>query len=271
MHNSRSVATILLTVVVVIATGITLVAWARERARVSRSRSEAEMGQGRAEGQSSEPIREGSGSAAVVDAYSDVLAELCGADHEQMERVILTLARRFTEASVRGDLLPEVRDVISASGVPDSASGILYRRSAGVFVTIIRNNAVRACVGSIWAHFPSLAQEISHFAAAAAARDLRRSPIEVWELPGCSYAVSIVGRLERVWPGMPWDPRSYGVFVRAGARSGVILPGEALTHSKQIGWALSEAGIDARMPYEMYRFQTVKFGGSLNLRSGLGL
>ena len=271
MHNSRSVATILLTVVVVIATGITLVAWARERARVSRSRSEAEMGQGRAEGQSSEPIHEGSGSAAVVDAYSDVLAELCGADHEQMERVILTLARRFTEASVRGDALPEVRDVISASGVPDSASGILHRRSAGVFVTIIRNNAVRACVGSIWAHFPSLAQEISHFAAAVAARDLRRSPIEAWELPGCSYAVSIVGRLERVWPGTPWDPRSYGVFVRAGARSGVILPGEALTHAKQISWALSEAGIDSRMPYEVYRFQTVKFGGSLNLRSGLGL
>jgi AMMECR1 domain-containing protein len=188
-----------------------------------------------------------------------------------MERVILTLARRFTEASVRGDLLPEVRDVISASGVPDSASGILYRRSAGVFVTIMRNNAVRACVGSIWAHFPSLAQEISHFAAAVAARDLRRSPIEAWELPGCSYAVSIVGRLERVRPGTPWDPRAYGVFVRAGARSGVILPGEALTHAKQISWALSEAGIDSRMPYEVYRFQTVKFGGSLNLRSGLGL
>lgn len=275
MRSSRSVATIFLTVVVVIAAGIMLIARGRERSRVSTSRSEAEMsqgqGQGRAEGQLSEPIPGDSGRAAVVDAYSDVLAELGGADHEHMERAILTLARCFTEASVRGDPLPAARDVISASGVPDSVSGVLDRRSAGVFVTIIRNNAVRACVGSIWAHFPSLAQEISHFAAAAAARDLRRSPIEVWELPGCSYAVSIVGRLERVWPGMPWDPRSYGVFVRAGARSGVILPGEVLTHSKQIGWALSEAGIDARMPYEMYRFQTVKFGGSLNLRSGLGL
>jgi AMMECR1 domain-containing protein len=265
--------TIFLIVVIAIAAGIMLIARAREQVSMPTSRSEAEpsRGQDQAEGQSGEPIPGGSGGAAVVDAYSDVLAELRGADHEHMERVILTLAQRFTEASVRGDPLPAARDVISASGVPDSVSGILYRRSAGVFVTIIRNNAVRACVGSIWAHFPSLAQEISHFAAAAAARDLRRSPIEAWELSRCSYAVSIVGRLERVWPGTPWDPRSYGVFVRAGARSGVILPGEALTHAKQISWALSEAGIDARMPYEMYRFQTVKFGGSLNLRSGLGL
>lgn len=273
LRKSGSVVTIVVIVLIAIAVGIMLIARARERVSMPTSRSEAEFSQGqdRAESQSSEPIPGGSSRAPVVDAYSDVLAELRDADHEHMERVILTLARRFTEASVKGGPLPAARDVISASGAPDSVSGILYRRSAGVFVTIIRNNAVRACVGSIWAHFPSLAQEISHFAAAAAARDLRRPPIEAWELPGCSYAVSIVGRLERVQPGTPWDPRSYGVLVRAGAKSGVILPGEALTHAKQISWAISDAGIDARMPYEMYRFQTVKFGGSLNLRSGLGL
>jgi len=274
LRRSSSAVTIVLIIVIAIAAGIMLIARAREHVSVSTG-SEAEVSQGqgqaRAEGRPSEPVPGGSGPAAIVDAYSDALAELHGADHEHMERVILTLARRFTEASVKGDPLPAARDVIGASGAPDSVSGILYRRSAGVFVTIIRNNAVRACVGSIWAHFPSLAQEISHFAAAAAARDLRRPPIEAWELPGCSYAVSIVGRLERVRPGTPWDPRCYGVFVRAGARSGVILPGEALTHAKQVSWALAEAGIDARMPYEMYRFQTVKFGGSLNLRSGLGL
>lgn len=270
MRNSGSGVTILLIVAIMIATGILLIAQALEQVSISTPRSDAEQGQAQAEGWSSEPIRGGSGQATSVDVYGDVLAELRSADREHMERVILTLARRFTEASVRGDPLPATRDVISASGAPDSVSGILYRRSAGVFVTIIRNNAVRACVGSIWAHFPSLTQEISHLAAAAAARDLRRSPIEPWELPGCSYAVSVVGCLERVSPGVPWDPRSYGVFVREGARSGVILPGEALTYAKQVSWALSEAGIDARMPYEMYRFQTVKFGGSLNLRGGLG-
>ncbi|MGI6132486.1 MAG: AMMECR1 domain-containing protein [Bacillota bacterium] len=268
MRNSRSVATILL--VVVIAVGIILIARAREQVSVSISRSGAEKGHGQAQGQSSAPVHDASSRTAAVDVYGDVLAELRSADREHMERVILALARRFAEASVRGDPLPAAREVISASGAPDSVSGILYRRSAGVFVTIIRNNAVRACVGSIWAHFPSLTQEISHFAAAAAARDLRRPPVEPWELAGCSYAVSVVGCLERVSPGAPWDPRSYGVFVRAGAKSGVILPGEALTYAKQVSWALSEAGIDARMPYEMYRFQTVKFGGSLNLHGGLG-
>ncbi len=268
MRNDWPALTIVL--IIAIAAGIVLIARAREQVSVSTPPPEADEGHGQAQGESSELIADAAGDASAVDVYSDVLDELHGADLDHMERLILTLARRFAEASVRGDPLPATRDIISASGVPDSVSGILYRRSAGVFVTVIRNNAVRACVGSMWAHFPSLAQEISHFAAASAARDLRRPPIEAWELAGCSYAVSIVGRLERVSPGTPWDPRLYGVFVRAGERSGVILPGEALTHAKQVSWALSEAGIDARMPYEMYRFQTVKFGGSLSLRSGLG-
>ena len=281
MRNGGPVVTIFL--IVVIAAGIVLMARAGGQVSVFSPRfedgqreAEAEgegrgQGQGKAEAELSEPARDAEPRAGALDAYGDVLAELRGADREQMERVILDLARRFTEASVRGDPLPVARDIISASGVPDCVSGILYRRSAGVFVTIIRNNAVRACVGSIWAHFPNLTQEISHFAAAAAARDLRRPPLEARELAGCSYAVSVVGRLERVSPGIAWDPRSYGVFVRAGERSGVILPGEALTYAKQVSWALSEAGIDARMLYEMYRFQTVKFGGSLSLSSGLGL
>jgi len=59
-------------------------------------------------------------------------------------------------------------------------------------------------------------------------------PIEPWELPTCEYAVSIVGRLERVSPHEEWSPKTYGVFVRAGQKSGVILPGEALTHAKQV-------------------------------------
>ena len=63
-----------------------------------------------------------------------------------------------------------------------------------------------------------------------------------------------------------WDPAAFGIFVRAGQRTGVILPGEALTHAKQLSWALAEAGIPEGSPYEAYRFQTVKFGASLEMR-----
>ncbi len=272
MRNTGSAVVILLIVVMVIAAAIALVARAHRQASVAPLQSAGEQSRSSSQSRSRSQAQgaQDHSRELVADVHSDVLAELGDADRDHMERVILALAQRFTDCSVRGEPLPAVEDVISASGAPDAVSSILSRRSAGVFITVIRNNAVRACVGSIWPHLPSLAQEIAHFAAAAAARDLRRSPIEPWELAKCVYAVSVVGRLERVPPGMSWDPRSYGVFVRAGERSGVILPGEALTHAKQVSWALSEAGIDARMPYEMYRFQTAKFGGSLNLRGGLG-
>ncbi len=282
MRHGGSAAAVFLIVVLVAAAGIVLASWGRRHASSPQLASDSRLRHEDEQNRSMDGAGAGADADAgastgaevaaqvAVDVYRDVLDELGAADRNHVERVILALAKRFTECSVRGESLPALESIIGAPDVPSSVSSILRRRSAGVFITVIRNNAVRACIGSIWPHYPNLAQEIAHFAAAVAARDLRRPPIEPRELSGCTYAVSVVGRLERVSPGTAWDPRSYGVFVRAGERSGVILPGEALTYAKQVSWALSEAGIDARMPYEMYRFQTAKFGGSLNLRGGLG-
>ncbi len=207
-------------------------------------------------------------TAPAVPGSADLLTKLDAATRldPALERAVLNLATGSLTASVAGEPLPEPGGLLEATGVGREASDLLTGSRTGVFVTAIMNNQVRACVGSIWASTPSLAREISHYGALVAARDLRRPPIEGRELDRIALAVSIVGRLERVVRGQAWDPATFGVFVRSGARTGVILPGEALTHAKQLSWALAEAGVAPSSSYEIYRFQTVKFGASLSVR-----
>jgi AMMECR1 domain-containing protein len=208
-------------------------------------------------------------SAPVAAGRADLLEQLGAAARMDpaLERVVLELAMGSLVASVTGEPPPEPHGWIDASGVGTEAAALLKGGRSGVFVTAVMNNRVRACVGSIWANTTSLAREVGHYGALVAARDLRRSPIEKRELSQIELAVSVVGRLERVARGDAWDPAGFGVFVRSGARTGVILPGEALTHAKQLSWALQEAGIGLEEPYEAYRFQTVKFGASLTIRN----
>jgi AMMECR1 domain-containing protein len=201
---------------------------------------------------------------------ADVLTQLqaLAGQGPYLEAAVLSLARVSLEASVLGTTIPEPHGLLQ-DVLPDHAAEalrVLTSASAGAFVTALSQNKVRACVGSMWPTTSSIAREIGHFAAMAAARDLRRSPLDPAELDGIELAVSIVGRIERAQRGDMWDPAAFGIFVRAGQRTGVILPGEALTHAKQLSWALAEAGIPEGSPYEAYRFQTVKFGASLEMR-----
>lgn len=198
----------------------------------------------------------------------DVLSEMRALGRLEVEGPVLQIVRECVELSVCGRPLPGVTRLLGDADAKPEVEQALVRRSAGVFVTVVRNNSVRACVGSVWPQCANLVDEIVYLATQVAARDFRRAPIEPWELPTCEYAVSIVGRLERVSPHEEWSPKTYGVFVRAGQKSGVILPGEALTHAKQVSWARDEAGISPAERCEVYRFQTVKFGCSLDLRRG---
>ncbi|MEA4882662.1 MAG: AMMECR1 domain-containing protein [Clostridia bacterium] len=209
------------------------------------------------------------GSASARAPAGDALLELARFDQAGLGRAVLAIARESAERSVRGETVlssSEIAELLRVHGAPDGAADLFARRSAGVVVTVVRNNSVRACVGSIWPQCGALWDEIAKSATDVAARDFRHPPIRPEELESCQYAISFVGRLERVQRGQAWDPATWGVFVRSGSRTGLILPREARTHAKQVSWALSEAGIPSDAPFEMYRFRTVKYGCSLAVR-----
>ena len=73
-----------------------------------------------------------------------------------------------------------------------------------MFVTLKRAGMLRSCCGSLGQAVP-LAKAIQHAAVAAAKDDRRFPPISPDELPYLDMDVSLLGKLEPVWPRGPSD------------------------------------------------------------------
>lgn len=136
----------------------------------------------------------------------------------------------------------------------------LLARPFGVFVTITRNGKVRGCMGTVEPHEPDAAGEISRSAVMAATIDPWHRPIARWELPHLRYIISIVGSIRQVQSEAQVDPVKYGVLVRRGERSALLLPGEALTAHWALFRCRQKAGIPQDEKVDIFIFETVTLG-----------
>jgi len=170
---------------------------------------------------------------------------------ESAESEILSLARRAVEQYVRtGEVLP---------APPHPPAGLSDPGAA--FVTLRVGKSLRGCIGTLAATKPSLAEEISANAIAAAVSDPRFPSVTPDELPDLSYEVDIVGPLARVAGEDELDPERYGVVVESGGRRGVLLPAiEGVTSAEQqVAIARLKAGIAPDEPVTLYRFTVLRF------------
>ena len=107
------------------------------------------------------------------------------------------------------------------------------RSASGVFVTLRRHGRLRGCIGEIEAWGP-LGLTVEQVAAAAASRDPRFPPVSEGELDSVEIEISVlVGPVERVTS--PLDirvGRAHGLWIRRGAKEGVLLPQVAVEQ----GW-----------------------------------
>lgn len=205
----------------------------------------------------------------------DVLDRLRAARTPALEREILEIARAAVVGATAGEGAAEPgRDRTdrpesgpTSGALPrDSWSGSVLGVAAGVFVALILDGRVRGCMGTVYPMEASLAEEIASAARMAATSDPRRPPVRPEEVARLDYCVSVVGRLRRHEPGAPVNPRTEGVIVKANGRSGVILPGEARTGAYEIAWAKREAGVGPGDHFELFVFETERFGKALPLR-----
>lgn len=136
----------------------------------------------------------------------------------------------------------------------------LKDRRAGAFVSIHEEGRLRGCIGTIAATQTSLADEIVANAIAACSRDPRFDPIRSEELPYLEISVDELGEASPCKRD-DLDPLRYGVIVRRGGRSGLLLPNlEGVdTIAKQLSIALSKAGIDESDDYAIERFEVVRY------------
>lgn len=132
---------------------------------------------------------------------------------------------------------------------------------AGAFVSLKKHGQLRGCIGTILPTQENAAQEIIRNAVSAATEDPRFSRVSFSELGEIEISVDILGTPERVDSMEKLDPKRYGVIVRRGNRSGVLLPDLEGVDSVacQISIACQKAGIYPDEPFDLYRFEVTRY------------
>ena len=142
----------------------------------------------------------------------------------------------------------------------DGLSSELMSRRAGVFVSVKKDGALRGCIGTTAPTESNIAEEIISNAISAVSRDPRFDPVEENELDSLIYSVDVLSPAEHITSKKELDTERYGVIVRSGRRSGLLLPClEGVdTVDEQVSIALKKVGISENEPYTLERFEVVR-------------
>ncbi|MGI6736798.1 MAG: AmmeMemoRadiSam system protein A [Anaerovoracaceae bacterium] len=147
-----------------------------------------------------------------------------------------------------------------AMSMPDILPKELRQRRAGAFVSLKKDGRLRGCIGTISPVRDNLAQEIMENAVSAGTGDPRFQPVRADELDDLVYSVDVLGEPEAIDGPEQLDVHRYGVIVRNGGRTGLLLPDlEGVdTVEEQIAIARRKAGIDPEEPVHLERFEVVR-------------
>lgn len=146
--------------------------------------------------------------------------------------------------------------------VPESFPREFLERKAGVFVTIEKDGHLRGCIGTYLASRDNIAEETIANAVAAATQDYRFGEIKKSELPHLSYTVYILHEPEAVKDLAELNPKKYGVIVKCGPKTGLLLPDlEGVnTAIEQIAICCQKGGIALKEDnVEIYKFTVEKY------------
>ncbi|HWQ42955.1 MAG TPA: AmmeMemoRadiSam system protein A [Desulfosporosinus sp.] len=137
---------------------------------------------------------------------------------------------------------------------PDSPEFAVRR---GCFVTLKQNGQLRGCIGTTEPWQDNLALEIQHNAIAAGTEDPRFRPVQADEMDTLSFTVDVLGELKKIGGVEELDPWRYGVVVRHGRKTGLLLPHlESVdTVAEQVSIAKQKAGISVEESVDLWRFE----------------
>jgi AmmeMemoRadiSam system protein A len=132
---------------------------------------------------------------------------------------------------------------------------------AGAFVSLKKDGQLRGCIGTYGPTQPTIAAEIIQNAVSAGTQDPRFWPVETDEVADLDISVDILSAPERVDGLADLDTKKYGVIVKRGRRSGLLLPDlEGVdTVEEQVAIAMQKAGISPEEEIELYRFSVTRY------------
>jgi AmmeMemoRadiSam system protein A len=144
---------------------------------------------------------------------------------------------------------------------PENIPAEFLNKRAGAFVCLKKDGDLRGCIGTIQPTYANLAEEIMANAIQAAVADPRFDSVIAAELPHLTYSVDVLGEPEPIDTKELLDPKVYGVIVRSGFKTGLLLPNldGVDTIDDQIGIAKRKAGIGRFEDVELYRFKVIRY------------
>ncbi len=134
-----------------------------------------------------------------------------------------------------------------------------FQKTAGLFVTLSRNGKTRACWGSMNPQYPNLVVGTVYTTESALSKEYRYKKIRANEWQLLKPQVTVVRSVEPIGSMAEQNPLMYGLMVRAGIRSAVILPGEAVDAHYQLVMCKLKAGIPSSQPCQLYRIKADVF------------
>lgn len=188
---------------------------------------------------------------------AEVLQEYLSEKKRRLEEIrsnedpYVSLARHTIESFIKTENLPEL---------PDNLPVDMLQDKAGVFVSLKKHGDLRGCIGTIAPTTENIAREIVQNAISASTKDPRFYPIDVDELDELQYSVDVLGEPESIDGPDKLDVQRYGVIVRSGHKSGLLLPNlEGVdTIAQQLDIVLKKAGISKGENYKMERFEVIR-------------
>lgn len=170
----------------------------------------------------------------------------------QRESFIVRCARESLENHVLGQPPP----VYNRNEIPAE-----FNRPGASFVTIKKHGRLRGCIGSVLPQRATVVEEVMQNAISAGMRDPRFDPVEAEELPELTYSVDILTPPQPVDNLAELDPKVYGVIVRSGHRSGLLLPDLAgvETVQQQLDIARQKAGIGPTEKITVEKFEVIRY------------
>ncbi len=161
------------------------------------------------------------------------------------------LARKVLEHYLEEGSLPKLPDYLPPE----------YEKKAGAFVSLKKDGQLRGCIGTFEPVRQNLAEEIAANTISAALKDPRFPPVTKDEVTELSFSVDVLSPLEIVKSKAELDEKKYGIMVRSGQKSGLLLPDLEGVDSvdQQIDIARRKAGIVPGEQMELYRFKVTRF------------